>query len=264
VRLTLADTRDAARRPATVGYVDLVRVGGLGLAGPGAAGVIRALLVDVLTGRPSRRADEGPRVLISTAGLGCLGLPAATLAALDRLVVTGSHGATVAAIEEHVSRRGTEDAPPLLVVVPRDPTLGAPQVVAVGRPRGIAVVLIGTHPVGATMTIGGAGELDAIVPPGLATGIGSDRTATGVVGVLAVSGVRLRVLTAAEATRSLAGACPAAVRPGGQARAAATADSPREVPEPCGPPVGVTGAPVGRRSGGRAGDALHEALRADH
>jgi DNA-binding SARP family transcriptional activator len=167
---------------------------GLGLAGPGAAATVRALLVGLLAAPPVRAGGAAARVVIPGADARRLAgdpqaapVPGVTPGLPDGLLITEDLAAALEEIEIQLIHRlrlhgsdepsapatpsmGGAPAPPLALIATVD-QLSAPRVravVAAGAPAGLVVIGLGDWLAGITCQIGDDGTVLAATGAGLA------------------------------------------------------------------------------------------------
>ena len=164
--------------------VDLAELGGLGLTGPGAPAAARAILASLLAQAPAD--DSGlPAVVIPAADAARL-LPGADPAAIPGLSVPPTPDAALAELEAclltaaRLSGAGDDLADPdpgpapgaggpLVALIAEAGQVPAARLSAIlgaaGRRSGVAAVLLGAWPAGATCQVAADGTVTAVTPP---------------------------------------------------------------------------------------------------
>ncbi|MEV6639659.1 BTAD domain-containing putative transcriptional regulator [Amycolatopsis sp. NPDC051371] len=158
---TDARTTDTAAGEATHVALDLARVHGLGLVGPGGYAAARALLLTILT--TAREDAPAPRVLVPAEDLvRLLGAPRPGTDLPDALSVVVDLDAAVAVLEAPESSRPAV----LIATSPRDPERQArlQHLLDNGAQRGVTALLLGQWRPGVTAYITAGGTISATDP----------------------------------------------------------------------------------------------------
>ncbi|MER6875651.1 transcriptional regulator, partial [Amycolatopsis sp. NPDC000673] len=143
--------------------LDLARVHGLGLVGPGGYAAARALLLSVLTAAPEH--GPAPTVLVPAADLGrLLGVPASGQALPDTVTVAADLHAALDALDP---QQAAPHVPVVLIASPpRDPDRQArlQHLLDNHAQHGLAALLLGQWRAGITAYVTAAGTISATDP----------------------------------------------------------------------------------------------------
>ncbi|WP_230863000.1 BTAD domain-containing putative transcriptional regulator [Amycolatopsis camponoti] len=172
---TDAGGTDGTAGEATHVALDLARVHGLGLIGPGGYAATRALLLSILT--TARAGTSAPRVLVPTADLArLLGVPAPRAGLPQALTVVTDLDTTLAALD-------TPEPPPrpaiLIATPPREPKQQArlQHLLDNGAQHGVTALLLGQWRPGVTAYVTATGIISA-TDPGLGEPLRGTRSFT--------------------------------------------------------------------------------------